>query len=218
MKASMADRKSAAEPGDDDLRADVARGVAYLHGRVNATAGRAFDAASFVYALVEVLAEKNLLTVVEVDERKKAVAGRLLEKFARHDHGVSLQESGIDKYDSQQAVAIDCGGRVHLCRAACCKMVFPLSQQDIEEGVIKWDLGAPYVIAKDADGYCRHFDRDRTGCSEHARRPVPCRVYDCRNDKRIWSDFTAMIINPKLHAPDWPHNLAKEEAAMDATV
>jgi Fe-S-cluster containining protein len=77
-------------------------------------------------------------------------------------------------------------------------MGFALSQQDVEEGVIKWDLGRPYLIAQDADGYCRHLDRQAMRCTVRAQRPLPCRGYDCRRDKRIWSDFDNRIVNPDL--------------------
>lgn len=214
--------RDAASPGTTDhevaeLHRGVSQGLAYLHGRINATAGRTFEAASFIYALIELLEERNLISREEIDERKKSVAERLLRKFSKHDAGVSVQEAGGDKYNLQGAVTIDCGNRVALCRAACCKMVFPLSPQDIAEGVIGWDFGTPYVIAKDEDGYCRHFDRRRMGCAEHACRPVPCRVYDCRNDARIWTDFAARIVNPEINDPEWPHNLAAEERMIERT-
>jgi hypothetical protein len=28
----------------------------------------------------------------------------------------------------------------------------------------------------------------------HGQRPEACRVYDCRNDKRIWKDFEKRIL------------------------
>ena len=54
------------------------------------------------------------------------------------------------------------------------------------------------MIAHDADGYCRHLDRKGCRCTVYANRPVPCRAYDCRKDKRIWADFENRIINPDL--------------------
>ncbi len=193
---------------------EVAKGLAYLHTRTNATVGRTLEAASFVYALIELLAEKGLLDIEEIDARKKVVSQRLLKRFMQNDPGVSLQEPERDKYVFEQTVAIDCENRLHLCKAACCKMVFPLSRQDIEEGVIKWELSKPYVIAKGTDGYCHHLDRQCLGCTVHAQRPIPCRAYDCRNDRRIWLDFDNKMVNPKLDSPDWPHNLTAEEMEL----
>lgn len=196
------------------LRAEVARGLAYLHNRTNGTLGHTLDAASFLYALIEVLDEKGIVSIAELDARKPAVAERLLQKFMRADAGVALQTPDQDKYRYQSDAEIDCASRVHLCKAACCKMIFPLSRQDIEEGVIQWQLDKPYVIAKQADGYCRHFDRERCACTVHAQRPIPCRAYDCRGDRRIWLNFERRIVNPKLEDPRWPHNLSPEEMHM----
>jgi Fe-S-cluster containining protein len=60
------------------------------------------------------------------------------------------------------------------------------------------DLGRPYLIAQGADGYCRHLDRCTCRCTVREHRPLPCRGYDCRNDKRVWLDFEKRIVNPEL--------------------
>jgi Fe-S-cluster containining protein len=111
---------------------------------------------------------------------------------------VALQEFDQDKYQFNEEVEIDCENRVHLCRAACCRLELALSKQDIEEGIVKWNLGKPYLIARDADGYCRHLDRESRRCSVWRQRPIPCRGYDCREDERVWLDFENGIVNPKL--------------------
>jgi Fe-S-cluster containining protein len=64
--------------------------------------------------------------------------------------------------------------------------------------VIKWNLDAPYLIAHTEDGYCRHLDRAGCRCTVREQRPIPCRVYDCRGDTRIWSDFANYMINPEM--------------------
>jgi Fe-S-cluster containining protein len=194
--------------------ADVASGLAYLHTRVNATAGRSLESAAFVYALIDLLVEMGVISVEQIDDRKEQFVERLLQRYKQHDPGVALQEPNQDKSTFAQTANIDCGKRVHLCKSACCKMVFPLSQQDIEEGVIRWELTKPYVIAKGADGYCHHVDRSSLGCCVHAQRPLPCRAYDCRHDQRIWLDFDSGTINPNLADPNWPHNLTAEELAL----
>ncbi|PSB17950.1 YkgJ family cysteine cluster protein [Phormidesmis priestleyi ULC007] len=193
---------------------DIARGLAYLHTRVNATAGRSLESAAFVYALIDLLVETGVITVEQIDDRKQEFVDRLLQRYQQHDPGVALQEPNQDKYTFVQTAKIDCENRVHLCKAACCKMVFPLSRQDIEEGVIRWELNKPYVIAKGADGYCHQVDRTSLGCCVHTQRPIPCRAYDCRNDDRIWLDFDNGVINPKLADPNWPHNLTPDELSL----
>jgi hypothetical protein len=192
-------------------RREIEAGIAYLHRRVGATTARVLESAAFVYALIELMTERGLITVEEIDARKGQVAPRLLRRFEQQDAGVALQQSAHDRQDVGQEVRIDCASRLHLCRAACCKMVFPLSPQEVNEQVIHWELGRPYVIAKGDDGYCRHLDRSCLACTVHAARPLPCRVYDCRGDSRIWLDFEARIVNPKLADPAWPHNLSPDE-------
>jgi Fe-S-cluster containining protein len=112
--------------------------------------------------------------------------------------GVVLQDPDRDKYGYQPEAQINCADRIHLCKAACCRMTFPLSRQDIAEGIIKWDLETPYLIARTQDGYCRHLDRSACKCTVRQHRPIPCRAYDCREDTRIWSDFENYVINREL--------------------
>jgi hypothetical protein len=112
--------------------------------------------------------------------------------------GVVLQDPEQDKYAFEAEAHVDCENRVHLCKAACCRMIFPLSRQDIAERIIMWDLEAPYLIAQTEDGYCRHLDRTVCKCTVREHRPIPCRAYDCRSDPRVWSDFANYVINPEL--------------------
>lgn len=179
-------------------RQEVAGGLLYCHSRLNANTSKLLESASFLYALVELLTEKGLVGLEELEDKKREVAERLLESFLDKGMGVAMQEDERDKYTFDETVEIDCENRVHLCKAACCRMSFALSQQDVEEGVVKWDLGRPYLIAQDADGYCRHLDRKTSCCTIRDQRPLPCRGYDCRKDKRVWTDFEQMIINPDL--------------------
>lgn len=43
-----------------------------------------------------------------------------------------------------------------------------------------------------------HSDPQGRGCQIYDHRPAPCRVFDCRGDPRIWTDFDAMSVNPEL--------------------
>ncbi len=181
------------------LRQEVTQGFLDAHARANRNAAKALEIASFSYALIELLQEKGLITFEELDERKRAVGERLVKKFAEQGVGVvALQDFKQDKYTFSEEIEIDCANRVRVCRAACCRLDLALSRQDIEEGIVKWDLGRPYLIARDADGYCRHFDRATCRCAVWQQRPIPCRGYDCRTDERIWLDFEKGIINPDL--------------------
>jgi Fe-S-cluster containining protein len=179
-------------------RDEVAGGLLYCHSRLNSNTSKLLESASFLYALVELLADKGLVEIEELEEKKVEVAARLLDSYLDRGMGVAMQEDERDKYTFDETAEIDCESRVHLCKASCCRMSFALSQQDVEEGAIKWDLGRPYLIAQDSDGYCRHLDRESSCCTVREQRPLPCRGYDCRKDKRVWLDFENRIVNPDL--------------------
>ncbi len=190
--------------GPDELRQEVAHGLFYTHMRLSQGTNKTLEASAFLYSLVELLNEKGLVTIQELDERKKTVGGRLAEQFKQNGLGVMLQDPEEDKYTFKGEAKIDCENRVHLCHASCCRLRFALSKQDVYEGVVKWDLGHPYMIAHDKDGYCTHMERGTCRCTIRDQRPVPCRGYDCRNDKRIWLDFENKIVNPSINQPNWP--------------
>lgn len=182
----------------DRARTETAEGLLYCHSRLNAEGSRLLESSSFLYALVELLTEKGVIALPELDARKRIVAERLVKQFLDKGMGVALQQGEEDKFAFSGTIEIDCENRIPLCQAACCRMNFALSKQDVEEGILKWDLGRPYLIAQDAEGYCRHLDRESCRCTVREHRPLACRAFDCRNDKRIWLDFEKKIINPHL--------------------
>lgn len=179
-------------------RSEIAGGLRYTHSRANANTAKFLEVTAFAYAAIEILAERGLVTIEELDQRKKVVAERLVKKFRQDGIGTAHQDPEYEKYSYEGGVEIDCASRIQLCKAACCRLRFALSRQDVEEGIVQWDFSHPYFIAQGEDGYCRHLDRGCMGCSVHKNRPVPCRGYDCRQDKRIWSNFEERMISPDL--------------------
>ncbi|HEY0477350.1 MAG TPA: YkgJ family cysteine cluster protein [Kofleriaceae bacterium] len=108
---------------------------------------------------------------------------------------VSLDLGG-PKYQTESP-PVPCAELIPLCHARCCRLSFSLSTEDLDEGVIRWDYGQPYLIAQRAsDGYCVHNDPDSRGCTVHAHRPRVCRSYDCRKDPRVWIDYDQRIPAP----------------------
>jgi Fe-S-cluster containining protein len=108
---------------------------------------------------------------------------------------VSL-DTGTSKYDVESP-PIPCAELLPLCHARCCALTFSLSTEDLDEGVIRWDYGQPYLIRqRSSDGYCVHNDPEHRGCTVHAFRPRVCRSYDCRNDRRVWIDYQQRIATP----------------------
>ena len=138
------------------------------------------------------------------------VAQRLAEQLRRDGNGAVFQDPEYDKYNFPHAAEIDCPSRVHLCKAACCRLPFALSKQDVREGIVHWDFGQPYLI-EHADGYCTHMNHDACACTIYDNRPAPCRGFDCHDDARIWLDFERMIPNPAIAQPDWPYCLVEAE-------
>lgn len=193
------------------LRQEVTDGMLYAHRRLNANTRKSLESASFLYALIELLSEKGLITIEELDDRQLVVGERLLEKYRREGVGTVLQDPEYDKYSFRQAAEVDCENRVHLCKAACCRIPFALSKQDIREGIVRWELGQPYMIDQCPDGYCAHLDRGACRCTIYDHRPVPCRGFGCRQDRRVWLDFENRIVNPAIERPDWPPYLQVEE-------
>ena len=179
-------------------RREIAEGLLYTHSRANSNTAKLLEVSSFAYAAIELLAEKGLIDIEVLDRKKKEVADRLVEKFRQEGIGAAYQDPEHDKYTFEKSVEIDCESRLPVCKAACCRLRFALSHQDVEEGIVQWEFAHPYFIAQGEDGYCNHLDRSCMNCTIHDNRPVPCRAYDCRNDKRIWANFDERIVSDEL--------------------
>lgn len=100
----------------------------------------------------------------------------------------------LDPPGSPPPVSINCAERLHLCKAACCKLNFALTPAEVKGGKVQWDNQFPYLIAHSSNGYCAHADGDLR-CTIYEDRPALCRRYDCTHDGRIWKDFEKMIPN-----------------------
>lgn len=182
---------------------EILEGFLYSYRQLDTNAMKVYEASAHLYSLIELLVAKGIIGIEELDQRKKAVEKRLNDSFKEAGIGVRVRRDDNDKYGLSDEVKIDCEKRKPLCRAACCRLAYPLSLQDIKEG-IRWSLGKPFLNAREADGYCVHLQRDTLGCSIYEHRPTVCRQYDCRNDRRIWLDFDKMIINPELFGEGTP--------------
>lgn len=176
---------------------EILEGFLYSYRQLDTNAVKVYEASAHLYSLIELLVTKGIIGVEELDQRKKIVEKRLQESFNEAGIGVRIQRSETDKYDTEGEARIDCDKRIHLYRAACCALTYALSLQDIDEG-IRWSLGQPFMNARGADGYCVHLQRDNLQCNIYEHRPIVCRHYDCRNDRRIWLDFDNVTINPAL--------------------
>jgi Fe-S-cluster containining protein len=186
--------------GIEDQRNEVTEGLLYTHARINSNTAKTLEVSSFLYALIELLDEKGLLTIEELDERKKQVAERLVKKFVESGIGLLYQDPEEDKYEFEHEAFVDCGSRLNVCEAICCKLPFALSRQDVREGIIRWEFSRPYLIAHGVDGYCVHLDRNSYQCTVRNNRPVPCRGFGCQDDIRwkVWADYEKQLLNNEM--------------------
>lgn len=190
---------------------DWLAGLRYCHGQLNSHSLRLFESLSYCYALAETLIAKGVAGIEELEARKDAAAQRVAAQFQQQRIGVQMGEER-DKYNlGAQEARLNCADRRAVCRAACCKLDFALSAQDIEEGTVRWRLDQPYMIRKGADGYCIHLDRETLQCTIYERRPAICRLYSCRNDPHVWLDYDRSMVNPALVPGERPGSAEPEE-------
>ena len=191
---------------DDDVR----WGLVYAHDRANANTSELERAAAMVEALAELLLEAGL-EPERLEEARARAAERVRKRFTERGMAVVRQDFDVPKRAFAGGVEIDCENRVALCGAACCRLRVGLSGEDVREGVLRWDTGNPYALAKDDDGWCVHMERGSCRCTVYEARPIPCRGFDCREDARIWLDFENRVPNPALADPRWPDCLMADD-------
>jgi Fe-S-cluster containining protein len=172
---------------------DLESGLRFLHVLGMQTKLDVSDVTARLLALVEELVARGHVSLRSLDDRiakAREEEGRRIEKQATVAVGPS-----VDKY-TLQSPAIPCAELVSICKARCCRLDFPLSFQDLDEGVVRWNYGRPYHIRKGDDGRCVHSVAETGACGVYAQRPAICRTYDCRNDTRVWLDYEKRIPAP----------------------
>ena len=159
---------------------------------------------------IDALAETLLARTDHADIARKfewlldalVMRGQLPEKYIklaakiRGDRSTVRLSVVTDKY-SKDVPDIDCAAHLHLCEARCCRFEVSLSPQDVRDG-IPFKLDEPYALPRDPyTKKCVCMDAGGA-CTVYEKRPAPCRVYDCRNDSRVWIDFEAKIPAPMM--------------------
>lgn len=174
-----------------DIERQVEKGGLFTHSALSLHAERINRIEAFLYGLADTLLESGQVTEDQLRIQTTRVAEELRQKGEALSGGVVLR---IDPDPPPAESTVDCATRIHICKAACCRLCFPLSAPEIEKGTIKWELGKPYFSRKDAEGQCVHHGK-KEGCNVYQNRPRVCRSYSCENDERIWKDFDKMILN-----------------------
>jgi hypothetical protein len=81
-----------------EVRREIVGGLMYTHSPANANTSRALETAIFLYTLIELLAEKDVLTTAELESRKDTIADRVQKRFLSKGMGVVLQEPEVNNY------------------------------------------------------------------------------------------------------------------------
>lgn len=174
---------------------DVEAGLRFLHMTTVQTKAQLSELTATVNALTELLVAQGALAMDQFQRRRHLTVLRENERIEAEDAQVQLTDVE-NKYAMEELPEIDCEARLHLCRARCCSFHFSLSIQDLDERIVRWDYGKPYMIARREDGYCVHNVEGTCLCNVYVNRPAVCRGYDCRTDKRVWIDFARRIPAP----------------------
>jgi hypothetical protein len=88
------------------LRSEFVGGLLYAHSRANANTSKLMEAASFGYALIELLHEKGIINMEELEGRKNTVVERLTKRFRAAGMGAMLQDPEQDKYQFDGGVNV----------------------------------------------------------------------------------------------------------------
>ena len=178
----------------EKLERQVERGSLFTHTAIGETTLRLNEVESFTYALMDVLVEKGMISSEEMKGAVENIRLEMIERGEVADTGVALRVDPPTEV-RRPPVKVDCEARWHICHGVCCMLDFALSQEEVESGKIKWDLGRPYYIRHEANGLCAHNDKGTGKCRIYEDRPAICRSYSCAEDRRIWKDFEKMDLN-----------------------
>jgi len=194
---------------EKEFESQVEAGGLFTHSALSLHAERINRIEAFVYGLADALLDGGQITDAQLRSYAARVAEELQQRGETLSGGVVLR---IDPDSPPTASTVDCAARMQVCQAVCCRLSFPLSASEVESGELKWDLGRPYFVRKDAQGSCVHLDAG-CGCGVYQQRPQVCRGYSCAKDQRIWKDFDQMTLNQ-----EWiDENLRPERLRLVAT-
>lgn len=193
--------------GLEGLERQLERGGVRTQSLFNRTFERLSEVEAMLLGLLDVLLARKVITEAEIEPAVRRIEEQVAARPDARVQAVALRTDDAAAV-ARPEVVVDCAARMHVCHAVCCKLAVKLDATEVESGRLRWDLGRPYYLRKDADGRCTHQDRSTGGCGVYADRPKPCRQYSCANDRRIWKDFDRMILNDEWLAthfkPDEP--------------
>ena len=190
------------DEGDPVRRAELERALRHANLTVSTLRDEVLQLGAQLVTLSTALIDKGVVTVSELDDQLPELVTRVRRADeASEPVRVELAEGALDKYQVP-CPDIPCAELLPLCKARCCTLVFCLSTQDLDEGIVRWEYGRPYRNQRRPDTYCVHNQPETSGCEVYEHRPAPCRSFDCRNDPRIWLDFEKRLVAPSRIGED----------------
>lgn len=175
-----------------DLERQAEQGALFAHAALKDQADRFNTTDALINGLVELLIRHDVVDAAELLESVESVRGQIAAAGAAAELNVAVRVDGDAIADGPP---VDCEARLPYCKAVCCRLRFPLSAEEVENGPLRWELGRPYFNRHGDDGYCHQCDSETHACHIYEQRPAPCRQYSCVGDTRIWKDFDAMVVN-----------------------
>jgi hypothetical protein len=176
-----------------ELDEQTRRGSLFAQAVASDQIARANQTEAAVYGLIDLLIAKGALTAEEVTAAIEQTGADMRDAGRQATLEVIVRDDG--SAPAVSAGEIDCAARIPFCQAACCRLRWPLTLEEVESGPVQWDLGRPFLNRHAAHGYCHRFDTGSHGCTVYEQRPPPCRQYSCAGDDRIWLDFEHMLPN-----------------------
>lgn len=180
------------EDGIEEMERQLSRASYHTQTTHTRMGERMNESEQYLFGLLDLMLEKGLITEEELEAKLESVKDEIAKRSKQYTTGVMLfTDGGMEILDP----GINCDERLHICKAACCRLSFALSLSDLEVGKVKWDFGKPYYIRHTASGHCVHLDQGSCHCGVYDHRPKICRGYSCQDDQRIWIDFDKMVLN-----------------------
>lgn len=179
-------------------REELERALRHMNALVADLRDDLLALAAQVVTLTRQLERKGLASEDEVLDELPATLEEVRRADAEPDSlRPVLGPCQVDKYQ-EPSPPVPCQELLPICHGCCCRLHFPLSTQDLNECVTRWDYIRPYLILqRKSDGRCAHNQPEDGRCGIYEHRPAPCRIYDCREDSRIWTDFEKRILAPE---------------------
>ena len=155
-----------------ELDRQVQRGSMFTQAVLQRTSQRLSETEAILARVIDHLAARDLVdpeALGLVSEEPAAARRRNVPASTIPWPAVALRED--DPGPSEPPELVDCEARMPVCQAVCCRLKFPLSAPEVDQGLVKWDIGHPYLIRHESDGWCSHIDRGSQGL--HRLRAPP---------------------------------------------